>query len=210
MDDDTRPIKVYKMVLLFEDHDELGPEETKDLLENARYPNHIIGPTVMSTETREVMWNDDHPLNHTDSQAEAFELLFGKVTRDEEMDRLRKERDDAVAEAAGAYRLFPPLLKGVCDALKGVPAPEALVSYDWSDLPAVAARVVSERDAALAEVARLSGSPKVYHVRLVHDGLGFVVVELRRSGSDVALWEFRFQLEGIFRNAFTWFAKRWM
>jgi hypothetical protein len=148
------PTKVYKMVLLFVDHDQLGPEETKALLEDTRYPNHIIGPTVMSMETREVMWNDDHPLNSVSGQRAAFEALFGRVARDEEIDRLRKEHDDATAESDRAYQLFPPLLKGVCDALKGPPPP--LVSYDWSDLPAVAARIVAERDTAVAEVARLS------------------------------------------------------
>lgn len=170
----TEPTKAYKMVLLFVDHDDLGPDGAANLLENARYPNHVIGPTVMSMETREVMWNDDdHPLNDRAGQEAAFEKLFGKVARDEEMDRLRKERDDAAAEGDRAYQLFPPLLRGVCDALKGVPAPEALVSYDWSDLPAVAAAVVAERDAALAEVNRLAAlldsakALRVHHVRLI-------------------------------------------
>lgn len=64
---------------------------------------------------------------------------------------LRRELDEARAEAEGAHGLFPPLLQGVCDALKGLP-PEG-VMYDWSDLPKVAAAVVASRDAALAALA---------------------------------------------------------
>lgn len=74
--DDKRTLKVYKMVICWVDHDDVGPKEARSLLENARFPNHIIGPKVMSTEIREVEWDDDHPLNkRTTSQAE-FEDLF--------------------------------------------------------------------------------------------------------------------------------------
>lgn len=69
--------KVYKMVIMFIDHDNLGPDGAIQLLEDARYPNHIIGPTVMTLEERKVKWSDDHPLNKTDKQAKEFEDMFG-------------------------------------------------------------------------------------------------------------------------------------
>lgn len=68
--------KVYRMVLMFVDHDGLGPDGVAEMLENARYPNHVIGPSVMSVETREVEWHDGHALNQLDQQADAFEKLF--------------------------------------------------------------------------------------------------------------------------------------
>lgn len=48
---------------MFLDFDELGPAGAVALLENARYPNHIMGPVVMDLEEREVEFSDDHPLN---------------------------------------------------------------------------------------------------------------------------------------------------
>lgn len=57
---------------------------------------------------------------------------------------LKAELSAVAEERDRAYRLFPPLLKGVALALKG-PEPE-LSSHDWSDLPEVAKKVVAKRD----------------------------------------------------------------
>lgn len=76
MADDTRPTKVYKMILCYVDHDCIGPDGVKDLLENTRYPNHTPAPSVISIETREVEWQDSHPLNSARSEHGAFEELF--------------------------------------------------------------------------------------------------------------------------------------
>jgi hypothetical protein len=68
--------KVHKVVLLIVDHDQLGADEVRTELENVNYPNDCIHPRVMHVETREVDWDDDHPLNSTRKQAAAFEELF--------------------------------------------------------------------------------------------------------------------------------------
>jgi hypothetical protein len=69
-------VKAHKVTLLIVDFDKLGAEEVREVIENARYPNRCIGPTVMSIETREVEWDDDHPLNYSTTQRQAFEQLF--------------------------------------------------------------------------------------------------------------------------------------
>lgn len=68
-------VKVHKVELLVVDMDGLGAEEVGEVLENARYPNHCIGPTVQAIETREVEWSDDHPLNGPNAY-DAYVALF--------------------------------------------------------------------------------------------------------------------------------------
>lgn len=70
-------MKVHKITLLVVDFDELGVEEVKDVLENVHYPNHCIAPEVMDTQTVEVEWDDDHPLNQNDTQEAEYKRLFG-------------------------------------------------------------------------------------------------------------------------------------
>lgn len=74
---ETYRTKVHKITLLVVDHDDLGQEEAKDVLENQRYPNHCMYPQVMDIETVEVDWHDDHPLNFGNKTKEEFERLFG-------------------------------------------------------------------------------------------------------------------------------------
>lgn len=69
--------KVHKVTLLIVDHDNLGARGVVETLENHRYPNHCIAPGVMSIETQEVEWSDDHPLNNRKTQAAAAQNLFG-------------------------------------------------------------------------------------------------------------------------------------
>lgn len=82
MSDEARTTKIHKITLFIVDHDDLGARSCKDVLENARYPNHCIGPHVMSTETREVEWTDEHPLNRRDTQEQAFAELFKRDVDD--------------------------------------------------------------------------------------------------------------------------------
>lgn len=70
-------MKVYKIELLILDHDALGPEEVRVVLENANFPNDCIRPQIASIEVREIEWADDHPLNQGGWIA-AFRKLFGK------------------------------------------------------------------------------------------------------------------------------------
>lgn len=73
--------KVYKATVMIIDHDHIGEKEIASVLENTRYPNRCINPTVMPfMQIREVDWSDDHPLNFTDRQHEEFAKLFGEGT----------------------------------------------------------------------------------------------------------------------------------
>ena len=63
---------VYKMTLLVIDHDRMGEEETREVIEHHRY----LFASVMDVQTAEVEWSDDHPLN-TGQRAQAFADLFG-------------------------------------------------------------------------------------------------------------------------------------
>jgi hypothetical protein len=68
--------KVYKIELLIVDHDNIGEDGVVALLENQRYPNRAIYPSVQSIETREVYWSDNHPLNNLNTADEAYRKLF--------------------------------------------------------------------------------------------------------------------------------------
>lgn len=65
------------MVIMFVDHDDVGPKEARILIENARLPNNIIPPKVMALEERDIgEWVDEHPLNNARTMKSAFEKLF--------------------------------------------------------------------------------------------------------------------------------------
>lgn len=68
--------RVYKLEVMVIDHDHVGEEGIQQLLEHTRYPNHAIHPYVMRMESREVDWDDDHPLNDTSTSDAAYEQLF--------------------------------------------------------------------------------------------------------------------------------------
>jgi hypothetical protein len=76
--------EVHRVTLLIIDHDGLGAEGVWEELENTRYANHCIGPTVLNVETVKVEWNDDHPLNHTTTMHDYAEQLFADPKEDEE------------------------------------------------------------------------------------------------------------------------------
>ncbi len=100
--DDTRPVKVHRIVLMVVDHDDLGAEDVAEVLEETKYPNWCIHPHVMGTETREVEWHDEHPLNRTDSLKEAFRALFADELANTQAALDLVQRDYAqVVEALG-------------------------------------------------------------------------------------------------------------
>ena len=68
--------QVHKVTLLIVDHDDCGADGVKDVLENTRYPNRCIDPTVMDVQTQEVEWSDDHPLNMLDQQTAEYRRMF--------------------------------------------------------------------------------------------------------------------------------------
>lgn len=70
-------VKAYKIELLIVDHDELGPEEIKTVIENQKFPNWCISPNVMNVEERDIgEWGDDHLLNSLESMASEYERIF--------------------------------------------------------------------------------------------------------------------------------------
>ena len=72
-------MRAYKITLLFLDFDEVGPQEAKSLIENARLPNRIDPGTVMAIEEADIgEWHDNHLLNKRTTMAAAFEELFRK------------------------------------------------------------------------------------------------------------------------------------
>ncbi len=69
--------QVHLVTIMVVDHDKLGIAGVIDVVENERFPNDCIYPRVMSTESVEVEWSDDHPLNRRDWQI-AANGLFGE------------------------------------------------------------------------------------------------------------------------------------
>lgn len=69
--------RVYRVELFIFEDDNLGAAGVKEVLENTRYPNHCMAPSVVQIETREIEWSDDHPLNRRDTFRAAYEKLFG-------------------------------------------------------------------------------------------------------------------------------------
>lgn len=56
---------VYKIELCVIDHDDIGAESIRGVLENTRYPNRCIAPLVLTIEEKDIgEWYDEHPLNH--------------------------------------------------------------------------------------------------------------------------------------------------
>jgi len=56
-------MKIHKVTLLVVDSDDIGAEDIKEVIENQKYPNYCISPSVVTIETEEVDWSDNHPLN---------------------------------------------------------------------------------------------------------------------------------------------------
>jgi hypothetical protein len=70
-------MKVYRLVLMVVDHDQIGHDEMRTILENQKYPNHCMYPTVTEIDYREIgEWSDDHPLNRTATSDATFRALF--------------------------------------------------------------------------------------------------------------------------------------
>lgn len=73
-------MKAYLVKLLIIDFDGLGPTEIANTLENQKYPNRCISPSVKAIDERDIgEWTDDHPLNHSGTAGEEYKRLFGRV-----------------------------------------------------------------------------------------------------------------------------------
>lgn len=70
-------MRVHRITLYVVDHDQLGAESVRHELENARFANDCISPSVLSIETRDCgEWSDQHPLNFTSTAPAEIERLF--------------------------------------------------------------------------------------------------------------------------------------
>lgn len=66
------------MELLIVDTDEIGEDQIKDAIHNARYSNRCISPSVKKITAKDIgEWSDDHPLNIRGESEEAYRLIFG-------------------------------------------------------------------------------------------------------------------------------------
>lgn len=81
MEDETRNVTVFSVTLMIVDHDRIGADGVRQVLEGARYSNRCISPLVIHTEAREVEWHERHPLNLRDATHAAFDALFRESVR---------------------------------------------------------------------------------------------------------------------------------
>ena len=73
-------MKAHLLQVLVIDHEALGADEVERVLEDANYPNDCIIPHVIKSQSAEIgEWGDDNPLNHSDTQAEEVDRLFGSL-----------------------------------------------------------------------------------------------------------------------------------
>lgn len=79
-EEETVKVQVHKVTIGIIDHDGLGVEDLRSVLQNTHYANRCISPRVLEVETKEVDWHDRHPLNITTTQDEAFRQLFDNKT----------------------------------------------------------------------------------------------------------------------------------
>jgi hypothetical protein len=68
--------EVFKIELLIVDHDGLGFDEIKEVLEGTRYPNWCISPNVMRGVSHGVEWTDEHPLNNKNTMRSEYQDMF--------------------------------------------------------------------------------------------------------------------------------------
>ena len=95
-------MKVYKVELCIMDHDEIGPDDIKCTIENIKYPNRCIHPDVTSIKGVDIgEWDDDHPLNGTDTWQAVYVRLF--PTDQKTIDALVKACEQAVLELRQRY-----------------------------------------------------------------------------------------------------------
>lgn len=77
MSDETREVRVYRLVVYVVDHDGVGAAGAMSAIENARYPNRCIHPTVdCEYASKTVDWHDQHPINITTKSLDALRELF--------------------------------------------------------------------------------------------------------------------------------------
>jgi hypothetical protein len=70
-------MKAYKVELLVIDFDDLGEDGIRDEIENAKYANRCISPSVQKMDSRDIgEWTDDHPLNNRHKARTEYKRIF--------------------------------------------------------------------------------------------------------------------------------------
>ncbi|MBK8434582.1 MAG: hypothetical protein IPL28_26260 [Chloroflexi bacterium] len=76
-DEQVYTTKVHLVVLGIIDHDHVGAEEVRAVLESAHYPNWCISPDVKFVKTVDIgTWEDGNPLNDGRTEKAEWEKLF--------------------------------------------------------------------------------------------------------------------------------------
>ena len=74
-------MKAYRVELLVLDFDDIGKDGIMEEIENTRYGNHCISPSVMEIDCRDIgEWHDGHPLNRTETQMIEYRRWFHSET----------------------------------------------------------------------------------------------------------------------------------
>lgn len=70
-------MKAYKVEIFIIDHDELGEDGIKEVIESTNYPNYCISPEVKHIDGVDIgEWDDNHLLNKYDTCEEEYNRLF--------------------------------------------------------------------------------------------------------------------------------------
>jgi len=70
-------MKAYKIEILVIDHEGVGGDDIKSIIENVRYPNRCISPEVKNIDERDIgEWRDDHPLNIRSTCDSEYHRIF--------------------------------------------------------------------------------------------------------------------------------------
>lgn len=116
-------MKAYKLEILVLDHEGIGLDEIRSLIENAKY----VYPSIIKVQEAEIgEWDDDHPLNSRETAQKACEELFPSEHPDKKrMDWLETQDcwvgicgdyyAEPISQCGGCYQAS---VRGVCD--KGV------------------------------------------------------------------------------------------
>jgi hypothetical protein len=93
--------KLVTMVVI--DFENVG-DDIKSIIENTRFPNRCISPTVLDIKTEDIgEWDDDHPLNKWNTFHAEIDRLFGNGKSVEDSVGIISQRDDFERLARDLY-----------------------------------------------------------------------------------------------------------
>lgn len=96
-------MKAYKVEILIIDFDELGLDEIKSVITNARYPNHCMSPDVKDIQEYDIgEWSDEHPLNLHATADQYYNNLVAIDHEQEQRDNLERHNETVRANSNDA------------------------------------------------------------------------------------------------------------